>query len=1188
MATLNPPLPIHSISSATPLTEDPNDPTNLTQLNAEYHHPLRAISSIRRTLTGVSKHKSQFVLTPTDLAALHDPKSLKVLSNLGGFEHLLNSLRVVIPQGLNPNDESDYEDREHSYGRNRLPLKQAKSFFRLCFEAMKDEVLIILSVAAVVSLALGLYETFGEGTFYDDEGVALPKVDWVEGVAILVAIIIVVIVGAGNDYQKERQFARLNAKKEDKELIVIRNGEQIMISVYDLVVGDLLNLQTGDIVCADCILYQGEIECDESSVTGESDSLRKVSVFEAESKLNPDDEESHSLAHDPFLISGSKVLSGLGNALVTAVGENSMHGRTMMALNIETESTPLTDRLNKLAEGISKYGFLAALLLFVILFIRFIVNIAPGGIDNGIIGSEKGKKFLDILITAITIIVVAIPEGLPLAVTLSLAFATTRMAKNGNLVRVLKSCETMGGATVICSDKTGTLTENKMRITQAFFGLNYDQDAVIELDKATLNPTEGIVSPVTRKTTKDFPIVKSSLDIIITNIVSNSTAFKNASYDPEKYALLKQRPKSKSFFSKFSTKEAPKPENPASFTEPFLGNKTESALLILAQDEFKQFTESSLEKQRAANTSKIVQIIPFESERKWSGIVMKTETGFRFYAKGAAEILFKKCGYQFDNTGILIPLSRELRDLSWSKIDEYTNDALRAIALVHFDYEGTVWPPAELVKENAPIEGDDAASRTSHRSLAADADLLVNLATNTKNLTLDCMVGISDPLKPGVAEAVLQCKKAGVQVKMLTGDNLITAKAISQGCGILSPDDLTNQYACMEGPVFRALSKEERTRIAPKLKVLARSSPEDKRILVETLKELREVVAVTGDGTNDAPALKLADVGFSMGISGTEVAREASDIILMTDDFTDIVQAIKWGRTVAVSIKKFIQFQLTVNITACVLTFVSAVASSHNQSVLTAVQLLWVNLIMDTLAALALATDKPDDSFLTRKPAGRTAPLISVSMWKMILGQSITQLTITFVLHFAGAEMFYGTKNTDNHQDKQLDAMTFNTFVWLQFWKLFVTRKLDEADGIRSVKARITRNNLDFSQDLFRNWYFLVIALIIGGTQILIMFVGGAAFSIAGQSPAQWATAMICGSLSIPAGILIRICPDEAVLAIFPERAFKVFIHYAGFSWLKKSGRKAHRDRNEPEDVVDDLDLELEEKEDEKKKPVEV
>lgn len=262
------------------------------------------------------------------------------------------------------------------------------------------------------------------------------------------------------------------------------------------------------------------------------------------------------------------------------------------------------------------------------------------------------------------------------------------------------------------------------------------------------------------------------------------------------------------------------------------------------------------------------------------------------------------------------------------------------------------------------------------------------------------------------------------------------------------------------------------------------------------------------------------------------------------------------GRTVSTSIKKFIQFQLTVNITACVLTFVSAVASSDGTSVLTAVQLLWVNLIMDTLAALALATDKPDDLLLNRKPNGRHTPLISVSMWKMIIGQSVTQLVITFVLHFAGQQIFFGNDDINNSQQKQLSAMTFNAFVWLQFWKLVVTRKLDEADGISRVRDRITRENLDFSQHLFRNWYFITIALIIGGFQILIMFVGGAAFSIERQTGPMWATAIICGFISIPAGILLRICPNEWVVAIFPTRAFNAFIYAVLFKWLMKNKKE--------------------------------
>ncbi|KAI5967277.1 PMC1 [Candida margitis] len=1120
--------------------------------------------SLQHRLTGrlsINATRSHFdsPISPNDLVGLHDPKSLKHLYDLGGFDRLCTLLKTS-PKGLDEHNEADLDARRHDFGINKLPQRTSKSFIQLCWEAMKDKVLIILSIAAVVSLALGLYETFGSGPQYDDEGKPLPKVDWVEGVAILVAIAIVVLVGAGNDYQKERQFARLNAKKEDRELVVVRNGEKKLVSIYDLLVGDVINLQTGDVVPADSILFQGEVECDESALTGESATIKKAPVEEAmeiyESHL-PTEEDIGSQSikfRDPYLISGAKVLSGLGNAIVTAVGPNSVHGRTMASLQHQPESTPMQERLDNLAEGISKYGFLAAIVLFIVLLIRFGVDLAPGGTFNHLSPTDKGRKFIDIVITAVTIVVVAIPEGLPLAVTLALAFATTRMAQNGNLVRVLKSCETMGSATAICSDKTGTLTENKMRVVRGFFGLKQDGQ-VLEFDNAADNTYE----PTSAEAGED--ITPESRVFLATNITLNSTAFENSEYDEDVVNAARHKPKHKSFWQRiFSKKQSATQESQEILAaEPFLGNKTESALLILADKTFNVFQDKSLDDIRSAAQPEVVQIIPFESSRKWSGVVMKIENGFRVYIKGAAEIVFKNCGFEVNTDGDLIKLDRTKRDDVLTKIDEYANDALRAIALGHRDFVGiTSWPPSDMASASSPHEVDPSA--------------LINVSASAseinKQFVLDALVGIQDPLKPGVGKAVLQCKHAGVTVRMVTGDNLNTAKAISKECHILTPDDLDNEYAFMEGPKFRKLSPSERRKIVPQLRVLARSSPEDKRILVDTLRKSGEVVAVTGDGTNDAPALKLADVGFSMGIAGTEVAREASDIILMTDDFTDIVQAIKWGRTVATSIKKFIQFQLTVNITACVLTFVSAVASSENKSVLTAVQLLWVNLIMDTLAALALATDKPDDSFLNRRPAGRHAPLISTSMWKMILGQSITQLVITFILHFAGKQLFYpGHSHISNHQQKQLDAMTFNTFVWLQFWKLIVTRKLDEADEITNVRGRISMENLNFFQHLFRNWYFVGIALIIGGFQVLIMFVGGAAFSIAGQTPGMWATAILCGFISIPVGIVIRIVPNVWVERVFPTRAFNMLIYYVGFGWVKRKKKNKYGDDEDEESV---------------------
>lgn len=1129
---------------------------------------ISSVSSISRTSSINSESpltQLKFKVTPQELAALHDPKSLKKLYDLGGVSHLLSQLNSDYRRGLNDQDTEDLQERKSHYGENKLPVRTQKTFFRLCWDAMKDKVLIMLSVAAVVSLALGLYETFGVEQEFDDEGKPMPKVDWVEGVAIIVAVLIVVLVGAANDYQKERQFAKLNSKKEDRELIVVRNGGQQLISIHDLLVGDILNIQTGDIIPADLVLLDGELECDESALTGESDTIKKkpaklcMKVYQENLPTDEDIGSTKIKFRDPMLISGAKVLSGLGNSVVTAVGPYSMHGRTMMSLRHELETTPLQVRLDNLAEGISKYGLLAALVLFVVLFIRFCVNIAPGGNENSLAGAAKGKAFLDILITAITIVVVAVPEGLPLAVTLALAFATTRMAQNGNLVRVLKSCETMGGATAICSDKTGTLTENKMRVVKGVVGgIEFDDSVGTNRDTTVPQFDSDMVS----KISKEMKIFLS------TNIILNSTAFANNQYDEA--AAQKQKDedatkKKPSFFRQLLFKQSKDYQQELikaiALGEPFLGNKTESALLILVKEKFGLFQDKSLDQRRKDAQHEIAQVIPFESSRKWAGIVIKIDNGYRLYVKGAAEIVFKRCGYKYDNeTNEIVSIeNRDVRDESLSKIDEYANDALRAIALAHKDFVGVdTWPPSEF---ETNISVDELAEQIWNGS-------------DQKTFTLDGIFGLQDPLKAGVPDAVLKCKQAGVKVRMVTGDNLITAKAISKGCYILTPDDLSSEYAFMEGPVFRELSQEQKNIVAPQLKVLARSSPEDKRILVHTLRQLGEVVAVTGDGTNDAPALKLADVGFSMGIAGTEVAREASDIILMTDDFTDIVQAIKWGRTVSTSIKKFIQFQITVNITAVVLTFVSAVASSEGHSVLTAVQLLWVNLIMDTLAALALATDKPDDLLLNRKPNGRNTPLISISMWKMIIGQALTQLIITFTLHFAGGKIFFPGQSLNNHQSKQISALTFNTFVWLQFWKLVVTRKLDEADGIRSVRGRITRENLDFFQHLFRNWYFLAIALIIAGCQILIMYVGGAAFTIARQTGPMWGTAIICGFLSIPAGALLRICPNEWFEAIIPYKALRGFMYVLLFKWLRLKKEKDIEAQDESEEVKEEIKLE--------------
>lgn len=1120
-------------------------------------------SNFRTTRQLEMSSEVEFNLTADQLASMYEPKSLAKFGQLfdNDPKKLYTELHTDKESGIQEGTGRDTE-RYRRFQDNRIPERPPKTFWALAWEAFNDKTMLLLTAAAVVSFVLGLYEALTQPPEYDPDGNKIPRVDWIEGIAIMLAVVVVVLVGAVNDYEKEKQFVKLNRKKEDRQVVVYRGGEEQLISVHDLLVGDLMHLQTGEVVPADCILVEGNCEADESSVTGETDSIKVAPLGQVWKKYtkalhgesppgNDSNSELQGDAADCMLISGSKLISGLGKAVVTAVGVHSVHGKTMMSLKTETESTPLQERLSELSDSISVFGCSAAIILFVVLFVQFLLDLRKGGRLADLPPAKRGSHFMNIFITSITVIVVAVPEGLPLAVTLALAFATTRMTKDGNLVRVLSACETMGSATAVCSDKTGTLTENRMTVVKGLLGSSQFDETDEDHE-------------ITAKSLLDHDEVAPDLkQDILANVTLNSTAFENKNYkedqQQQQQSSSDQGHTSDNPFSSVLTRgksrleqllhgqdELDTPHVDKS-EEPYIGSKTETALLTMAHKEFglgdlKDWRENH---QAHFNIASIVQIVPFESSRKWGGIVVKysQKPGYRFFVKGAAEILFRRALYWRQSDGSVEKLNDEYRQRVSDEIQGLASGALRAISIAHkdLDYEGE-WPPAN-------IRDDSEESEASPDKLIGE---LVD--SNSENgLVLDAVVGIQDPLRHGVKNSIEQCQSAGVTVRMVTGDNITTARAIARNCSILSKSDWTDPSCAMEGPAFRKLSDEKRIEILPNLRVLARSSPEDKKILVSTLKRMGDVVASTGDGTNDAPALKMADVGFSMGIAGTEVAREASDIILMTDDFSAIVNAIKWGRCVSGSIKKFIQFQLTVNITAVVLTFVSSVTTG--KSVLTAVQLLWVNLIMDTLAALALATDRPDKNIMNRKPTGRRAPLISVSSWKMIMCQSLLQLIVTFTLTFRSSEIFLGRKAT-GHEHQMLNACTFNTFVWLQFFTLFVTRKLDEADGISDWKKRISKENLDFFEDLSRNGYFLGVMAIIGGFQVLIMRFGGAAFSIAEQTRSMWACALLCGTLSIPIGALVRICPDEWAMKIYPRRLFNFLRFIFSFGFYKKDKKR--------------------------------
>lgn len=1044
-----------------------------------------------------------FAFTPGQLNKMFNPKSLNAFYQLGGLAGLEKGLRSDRKSGLSPDEttltghvtfeeatatgknvkintegssshaaleQSDtrvsrasrgskvgenFVDRYRVFRDNRLPVKKGKSLLQLMWITYNDKVLILLSIAAAISLGVGLYQTFGQKHEPDE-----PKVEWVEGVAIIVAIAIVVIVGSLNDYSKERQFAQLNKKKQDRLIKVVRGGKTTEISVFDVMAGDVILLEPGDLVPVDGVLIEGfNVKCDESQTTGESDIISKRSADEVYNAI----EGHESLKKmDPFIQSGARIMEGVGTYMATSTGIYSSYGKTLMALNEDPEMTPLQAKLNVIATYIAKLGGAAGLLLFIVLFIEFLVRLPHLG--GGVTPAQKGQMFLEIFIVVVTIIVVAVPEGLPLAVTLALAFATTRMLKDANLVRHLKACEVMGNATTICSDKTGTLTQNKMQVvsgtigtTHRFGGAKQHHSSNPDSPADSFEDSSSDISPPQFVEMLSEPVK----ELILKSVALNSTAF----------------------------------EGEVEGEMTFIGSKTESALLLFAKDFLGMGPVAEI--RESAN---VVQIIPFDSGRKCMGVVVQLPKGkYRLYVKGASEILLAKCKTTLRDPAaddsVTAMTSRNVQTIN-QIIESYANRSLRTIGLCYRDFDA--WPP------KGARRGDGGSTEVNFDDLFLD-------------MTLLGVVGIQDPLREGVYEAVKKCQHAGVVVRMVTGDNKLTAQAIAKECGILQPHSMI-----MEGPEFRNLSKLQQMEIIPKLHVLARSSPEDKRILVKRLKEKGETVAVTGDGTNDAPALKTADVGFSMGIAGTEVAKEASAIILMDDNFTSIVKALKWGRAVNDAVKRFLQFQLTVNITAVVLTFVSAVSSSDGKSVLTAVQLLWVNLIMDTLAALALATDPPQESVLDRKPERKGSSIISPTMWKMIIGQAIYQLAITFMLYYGSPKGILPLPGPNDVPPKDQQAtLVFNTFVWMQIFNQWNNRRLD--------------NQFNIFEGLTQNWFFIGINAIMCGGQVIIIFFGGAAFQIAKhQSPTMWGIAIVLGAISIPVGVFIRLIPDSLVIALVP------------------------------------------------------
>ena len=636
---------------------------------------------------------------------------------------------------------------------------------------------------------------------------------------------------------------------------------------------------------------------------------------------------------------------------------------------------------------------------------------------------------------SVALVLVAVPEGLPHVLTSALVFTAKQMTAENLVVRIIGSCETVANTTVVCTNKTGTLTRNTMSVVAGSIGVHAkfvrdlceNKDGTNALGQERDHPQEQDVtgaadeSQINREHADDFSVEQGDINTILSpqlkhlfnqSIVINSTAFEDV--DPE-------------------TKELA-----------FVGSGTETALLQFAKD-------LSWENWRETRESaEIVQMIPFSSDRKGTGVVVRLSSGrYRLFLKGASEILKKKCTHYVvvsknldlnphPDSEIETKVIDEITEDNISRTtDLYANQILGTIALCYRDFES--WPPAGIHLHSADEFPYEVLSR---------------------DMTLVAIIGIEDPLRPDIRDAVTECRKAGVIVKICTGDNIQIARSIATQCGIYTGGIV------MDGPQFRALDLHERIAVVPRLEVLAQSSPEDKRILVETLRHLGETVGVTGDGVGDCPALEVANVGFSMGTTGTDIAKEASDITLMDDNFTSIVKAIMWGRCVDDAVRRFLQFQVSASVVTVIITFVTSIAPASGdcstaEYVLTSVQLLWID-TMQSFAALALTTGPASRSLLERKADAHGKRLFTADMIKMILGQSTYQITIILAFHFLGHKIL-GIDHTDKG-NSTVTALVHNTLVFAQVFNLVNCRRVD--------------NELNIFEGIIKNKSLVVIALI--------------------------------------------------------------------------------------------------------------
>ena len=862
------------------------------------------------------------------------------------------------------------------YGVNLLTPPKRPSLWRLYLEKFEDPVVRVLLVAAFFSLIISVVEN-----------------EYAETVGIIAAILLATGIGFFFEYDANKKFDLLNAVNEETLVKVIRNGHIQEIPRKDVVVGDIVVLETGEEIPADGELLEAiSLQVNESNLTGEP--VVSKTIVEADF----DDEATYASNR---VLRGTTVVDGHGTMCVECVGDATEIGKVArQSTEQSTEPTPLNIQLTKLANLIGKIGFSVAGLAFAIFFIKDVLLVYNfSSLHTFEEWLPALKATLQYFMMAVTLIVVAVPEGLPMSVTLSLALNMRRMLSTNNLVRKMHACETMGAITVICTDKTGTLTQNLMQVYEpSFYGLKNNG----EIGEDDLS------------------------NLVAEGISVNSTAFLEETAPDEK-------PKG-------------------------VGNPTEVALLLWLDSQRRNYLE-------LRESAKIIDQLTFSTERKFMAtLVQSSFMGKRIlYVKGAPEIVLSKCknvlldGKQVDTV--------EYRSTIETQLLNYQNMAMRTLGFAF-----------KIVDE-------------------ANTEDCVELISKN-DLSFLGVVAISDPIRPDVPAAVAKCQSAGIGVKIVTGDTPGTATEIARQIGLWQPGDMERNR--ITGAAFAELTDEEALDRVMDLKVMSRARPTDKQRLVQLLQQKGAVVAVTGDGTNDAPALNHAQVGLSMG-TGTSVAKEASDITLLDDSFNSIGTAVMWGRSLYKNIQRFIVFQLTINFVALFIVLLGSLVGTDLP--LTVTQMLWVNLIMDTFAALALASIPPSESVMKEKPRKSTDFIISGSMRNYILSMGTV-----FLILLMG--MLFWFNNEEGGMTPQRLTIFFTFFVMLQFWNLFNARVFGTSDS--AFKGISKSYGME-----------LVILAILGGQFVIVQF-GGAVFRTVPLDLTTWIIIIVSTSLVLWVGEAIR------------------------------------------------------------------